>query len=109
MPLKFAPYQHQTDAFARLSGPTMRSTLVATGTGSGKTESSLSVLGAMYRWLMQQRYVLANPFAGIKVRGAARVSSLPASRVFAEGEWSMIQTVAEGLEWSYGWEPVHLP
>lgn len=66
---------------------------------------SLSVLGAMYRWLMQQRYVLANPFAGIKVRGAARVASLPATRVFAEGEWSMIQTVAEGLEWSYGWEP----
>jgi hypothetical protein len=30
---------------------------------------ALSVLGAMHRWLMQQRYVLANPFAGIKVRG----------------------------------------
>jgi DEAD/DEAH box helicase domain-containing protein len=41
VPLKFAPYQHQTDAFARLSGETMRSTLVATGTGSGKTESYL--------------------------------------------------------------------
>ncbi|MCZ8133545.1 MAG: DEAD/DEAH box helicase [Rhodobacteraceae bacterium] len=41
VPLKFAPYQHQTDAFARLSGPAMRSTLVATGTGSGKTESYL--------------------------------------------------------------------
>lgn len=41
VPLKFAPYQHQTDAFARLSGAAMRSTLVATGTGSGKTESYL--------------------------------------------------------------------
>ncbi len=41
MPLRFAPYQHQTDAFARLSGAAMRSTLVATGTGSGKTESYL--------------------------------------------------------------------
>ena len=41
VPLRFAPYQHQTDAFARLSGPAMRSTLVATGTGSGKTESYL--------------------------------------------------------------------
>nr|CAD6609853.1 hypothetical protein RTCK_02220 [Rhizobium sp. TCK] len=41
VPLKFAPYQHQMDAFARLSGATMRSTLVATGTGSGKTESYL--------------------------------------------------------------------
>mgnify|MGYP006897236492 CR=1 FL=1 len=35
VPLRFAPYQHQTDAFARLSGANMRSTLVATGTGSG--------------------------------------------------------------------------
>ncbi|MCW8087665.1 DEAD/DEAH box helicase [Sabulicella glaciei] len=41
VPLLFAPYQHQTDAFARLSGEAMRSTLVATGTGSGKTESYL--------------------------------------------------------------------
>ncbi|HAA91190.1 MAG TPA: RNA helicase, partial [Rhodospirillaceae bacterium] len=41
VPLRFAPYQHQTDAFARLSGEGMRSTLVATGTGSGKTESYL--------------------------------------------------------------------
>lgn len=41
VPLKFAPYQHQTDAFARLSGAAPRSTLVATGTGSGKTESYL--------------------------------------------------------------------
>ena len=41
VPLSFAPYQHQTDAFARMSGERMRSTLVATGTGSGKTESYL--------------------------------------------------------------------
>ena len=41
VPLAFAPYQHQTDAFARLGGENKRSTLVATGTGSGKTESYL--------------------------------------------------------------------
>ena len=41
VPLRFAPYQHQTEAFARLSGEGMRSTLIATGTGSGKTESYL--------------------------------------------------------------------
>lgn len=66
---------------------------------------SLSVIGAMYRWLIQQRYTLANPFAGIKVRGASRVEPLAAARVFSESEWSMILTVAEGLEWSYGWTP----
>ena len=77
----------------------------AGGLSARSVAYALSVLGAMYRWLIQQRYLLANPFAGIKVRGAARVAALPATRVFAEGEWSMIQTVAEGLEWSYGWEP----
>lgn len=34
----FPPYQHQTQAFNRLCGDTPLSTLVATGTGSGKTE-----------------------------------------------------------------------
>ena len=62
------------------------------------------MLGALYRWLIQQRYVLANPFAGIKVRGVTRGSPMGVTRVFAEGEWATIQTVAEGLEWSYGWE-----
>lgn len=65
---------------------------------------ALTVLGAMYRWLMQQRYVLANPFAGIKVRGATRAPSLAATRAFSDGEWNLIRTVADGLERSYGWE-----
>lgn len=38
LPMKFAPYLHQELAFERLSGETPRSTLIATGTGSGKTE-----------------------------------------------------------------------
>lgn len=65
---------------------------------------SLSVVGALFRWLMQQRYLLANPFAGLKIRGASRDPSQQAQRVFSQGEWSLIQTVAEGLEWSYGWK-----
>lgn len=64
---------------------------------------ALSVVGAMFRWLIQQRYLLANPFAGIKVRGASRSESLAVTRVFGEGEWSLIQAVAEGLEWGHGW------
>ena len=77
----------------------------AGGLSPRSTAYSLSVLGALYRWLMQQCYVLANPFAGLKVRGVAKGGTLAPTRAFAEGEWSMIQTVAEGLEWSYGWEP----
>lgn len=64
---------------------------------------ALSVLGAMYRWLLQQRYVLANPFAGIKVRGAIRGLNSASMRYFNEAEWQIVQVVAEGLEWSYGW------
>ena len=64
---------------------------------------ALSVLGAMYRWLMEQGYVLTNPFAGIKVRGAKRTHAMETHHVFTEGEWALTRTVADGLEWSSGW------
>jgi len=41
VPLGFTPYFHQEQAFARLGGRRKLSTLIATGTGSGKTESFL--------------------------------------------------------------------
>ncbi|MGF6482915.1 hypothetical protein QFZ91_005142 [Paraburkholderia sp. JPY419] len=43
---------------------------------------ALSILRAMFRWLIDQRYVLANPFAGLKVRGARRKGKLDSSRAF---------------------------
>ena len=64
---------------------------------------ALSVLGALFRWLIEQRYVLANPFAGVKVRGT-RPGALDTGRAFSDGEWSLLRTVADGLEWSYAWE-----
>ncbi|MCP2091967.1 UNVERIFIED_ORG: site-specific recombinase XerD [Paraburkholderia sediminicola] len=66
---------------------------------------ALSVLGALFRWLIEQRYLLANPFAGVKVRGSARTGVLDTSHVFTEGEWLLIRAIANGLEWSYGWAP----
>ena len=41
VPLAFAPHAHQERAFRRLGGRRKMSTLIATGTGSGKTESFL--------------------------------------------------------------------
>lgn len=67
---------------------------------------AFSVLGAMFHWLIQQRYLLANPFAGIKIKGASRTPDSQAQRVFSEGEWALIQSIANGLEWSYGWYPL---
>ncbi|MCM0609534.1 MAG: tyrosine-type recombinase/integrase [Ideonella sp. WA131b] len=63
---------------------------------------ALSVLNALYRWLIEQRYVLANPFTGVKVRGG-RPAQLDTSHAFTEHEWKLVRVVAEGLEWSYGW------
>jgi len=65
----------------------------------------LGVIAALFRWLIAQRYVLANPFAGLKVRGAQRVADLDTSRAFTEGEWALVRTLADGLEWSHGWTP----
>lgn len=76
----------------------------AGGLSARSVAYALSVVGAMFRWLIQQRYLLANPFAGIKVRGTSRSESLAVTRVFGEGEWALIQAVAEGLEWGHGWE-----
>jgi site-specific recombinase XerD len=58
----------------------------------------------LYRWLIEQRYLLANPFAGVKVRGTSRSTVLDTSHAFTEGEWTLVRTIADGLEWSYGWE-----
>lgn len=44
IPLKFNPHLHQERAFQRLMPPYYQSTLVATGTGSGKTECFLMPL-----------------------------------------------------------------
>lgn len=65
---------------------------------------ALAVIGSMFRWLVEQRYVLANPFAGLKVRGSARAGALDAHRSFSAAEWGLVRIVADGLEWSYGWE-----
>ncbi|QBR03927.1 site-specific integrase [Paraburkholderia pallida] len=61
---------------------------------------ALSILGALFRWLIEQRYVLANPFAGVKVRDATGTRVLDTSHAFSEGEWALVRTIADGLEWS---------
>ena len=64
---------------------------------------ALNVLSALFRWLIEQRYVLANPFAGVKVKSHGQRSGIDVSRGFTEDEWLLIRTHGDGLEWSYGW------
>ena len=47
--------------------------------------------------------MLANPFAGVKIKSQVQRAGLDVSRGFSEGEWLLIRTLADGLEWSYGW------
>jgi site-specific recombinase XerD len=65
---------------------------------------AVSVISALYRWLMEQGYLLANPFSGIKVRGGSKVRVVDSSHVFTLGEWGIVRAIADGLEWSYGWQ-----
>jgi len=55
VPMNNRPYLHQETSFKRLSGPSPRSTLIATGTGSGKTECFLyPILDHCYRFREQK-------------------------------------------------------
>jgi site-specific recombinase XerD len=74
------------------------------GLSARSTAYALSVLGAMFRWLIEQRYLLANPFAGVKVRGTSRSTVLDTSHAFTEGEWILVRAIADGLEGAYDWE-----
>lgn len=67
------------------------------------TAYALTVIGALYRWLIEQRYLLANPFAGIKVKGGKRAAALDAQRGFSSHEWSLVRAEAEHIEWTGGW------
>ncbi len=66
---------------------------------------ALTILGSLFRWLIAQRYLLANPFAGIKVRGVEK-AKLDSTRGFTEGEWRLLRVLANGLEWSADWTPI---
>jgi len=65
---------------------------------------ALTVVKNLFGWLVDQRYLLANPFSGVKVRGAERTRTLEISHAFTEGEWVLIRTVANDLERRHGWE-----
>lgn len=64
---------------------------------------ALSVLGALFRWLVEQRYVLANPFAGVKVKASARQAPVDTSRAFSADEWALVRSLADTLSPAQGW------
>ena len=67
------------------------------------TSYALSVVGALFRWLIEQRYSLANPFAGVKVKGAKATTAFDAARGFNDHEWSLVRPVADNIAWTGDW------
>ncbi|WP_321791758.1 phage integrase family protein [Caballeronia sp. J97] len=73
------------------------------GLSSESIAYALTVLRALFRWLVEQRYVLANPFAGLKVRGVGRSAHFDADRCLRQSQWAMARTVAGQLDLVHGW------
>ncbi|SPB18174.1 phage integrase family protein [Caballeronia novacaledonica] len=73
------------------------------GLSSESIAYALTVLRSLFRWLVEQRYVLANPFAGLKVRGAGRSTHFDADRCLTQSQWRVARTFAGQLEVVHGW------
>ena len=77
--LKFPPYAHQEKAFERLNSSMPKSTLVATGTGSGKTECFLyPILEYCYKHRREQgiKAILIYPMNALATDQAKRLAKL---------------------------------
>lgn len=75
----FLPYVHQQQAFDRLAGDDGRSTLVATGTGSGKTECFLyPLIDYCYRHRSEQgiKALIIYPMNALATDQAERIAQL---------------------------------
>ncbi|MGF6289649.1 tyrosine-type recombinase/integrase [Paraburkholderia youngii] len=62
------------------------------------------MLNALFRWLIEQRYVVGNPFAGLTVWGGQRTAPFDTARALTESEWQAVRGLADRLERSRGWQ-----
>ncbi|MGK7875371.1 MAG: DEAD/DEAH box helicase [Xenococcaceae cyanobacterium] len=79
VPMAFPPHRHQELAFARLKTPYYQSTLVATGTGSGKTECyMIPILDYCYQNRQERgvKAILIYPMNALATDQAKRLASL---------------------------------
>ncbi|MEB3309527.1 MAG: DEAD/DEAH box helicase [Snowella sp.] len=79
IPLGFQPHRHQAIAFERLSAPRYQSTIVATGTGSGKTECFLLPILEHCRQQQKQKgikAILIYPMNALATDQAKRIAQL---------------------------------
>ncbi|MDY6988932.1 MAG: DEAD/DEAH box helicase [Thermodesulfobacteriota bacterium] len=79
LPMQFSTYLHQESSFARLSGPNPKSTIVATGTGSGKTECFIyPILDYCYRHRGEPgiKAIIVYPMNALATDQAGRLAKL---------------------------------
>ncbi|KHK59479.1 integrase [Burkholderia sp. A9] len=63
---------------------------------------ALAVLRALFGWLVDQHYVVLNPFAGVTVRGGGVRAPFDAGRALTGREWRAVRAFADQLERT-GW------
>ncbi|QCP49042.1 integrase [Trinickia violacea] len=72
------------------------------GLTARSTAYALAVLRALFAWLVNQHYVVLNPFAGVTVRGGTPRTPFDSGRALTGREWKTVRTIAERLE-RVGW------
>lgn len=63
---------------------------------------ALTVLRALFAWLVDQHYVVINPFAGVTVRDARPRTPFDTAHALDDREWKTVRTFAGRLE-RHGW------
>ncbi|MDR6499009.1 site-specific recombinase XerD [Burkholderia ambifaria] len=66
------------------------------------TAYALAVLRALFGWLVDQHYVVLNPFAGVTVRGGGARAPFDTGRALTGREWKIVRAAADQLERT-GW------
>jgi site-specific recombinase XerD len=78
----------------------------ANGLASNSISYALSVLRALFRSLIEQRYLYANPFAGVTVRGASKREPFDIDNCLTQAQWRIARSVAKQLEHRLGWDVI---
>ncbi|MEX3670581.1 phage integrase family protein [Paraburkholderia phenoliruptrix] len=59
---------------------------------------ALAVLRALFAWLVDQHYVVVNPFAGVTVRGGQARTPFDTAQALEGREWTTVRALASRLE-----------
>jgi site-specific recombinase XerD len=70
----------------------------ARGLSARSAAHALTVLRALFTWLVDQHYVVLNPFAGVTVRGARPRTPFDLAHALDDRDWKTVRVFADRLE-----------